>query len=347
MEKLAKNYRNVFYFSNINAIGGVETFFWYLAQTYRNIEVYYKTGDLKQISRLAEIIPVHKFNGQRISCNRFFCQYNIDILDYVDANEICYIIHCDYKQMNFSPIMDKRINKYIGVSQLACDSFEELTGVKAELIYNPIVIEKEEKPLILVSATRLTSEKGKDTMIALANKLDNAKIKYLWLIFTDDKDRKHEINNPNMIYVEPRIDIQSYLKVADYVVQLSKSESFGYTPNEALLMNIPVVLTDLPIWKELGIKDGIHGYIIDNMETFDVNKLKKIPKNFKYELPHSNWGKYLNNKTSYDPNEKVKVRVIKDYTDVELNEDKIVGDEFKVKIPRAIYLMGRGLVEEI
>lgn len=347
MNELLKNSRNVFYFSNINKIGGVESFFWYLAQTYKNIEVYYKTGDIGQISRLAKIIPVYKYTGQKIICNRFFCQYNIDILDNVEANEICYIIHCDYGSVKISPILDKRIDKYIGVSKVACDSFTELTGINAELIYNPIVINPKEKILTLVSATRLTYEKGKDTMIALANKLDEAGIKYLWLIFTDDKDRKHEINNPNMVYIEPRIDIAPYLKIADYVVQCSSTESFGYTPNEALLMGIPVILTDLPIWHELGIKDGIHGYIIKDINKFDVKKLLNIPKNFTYKLPKSNWGKYLDNKTNYDPNQKIKVKVIKDYDDLELKVHKIYGEEFEVGISRAIYLVALGLVKEI
>lgn len=345
MKELVNNSRVIFYFSQINSIGGVESFFWYLAQTYRNIEVYYKTADPKQIERLTKIIRTHKYTGGSIVCDKFFCQYNVDILDNVVANDIFYIIHCDHKAVGFKPIIHPKINHYIGVSKLACDSFEELSGIKPELIYNPIVIDKEaKKPLLIVSATRLTREKGKENIIKIADKLDQEGLKYLWLIFTNDTK---EIQNPNIIYASPRLDIAPYLKMADIVAQLSSTESYGYTPNEALLLGKPVLLMDLPIWKELGIKDGIHGWIIDDIDKFDVHKLYEPIKPFKYDIPKSNWGKYLNNKTTYDPNQKVKVKAKLSYYDIEQNKQMQVSEIFETSINRAVYLEELRLVERI
>lgn len=343
MNKLLKNSRNVFYFSKINSIGGVEQYFWYLAQKYPNIEVYYKEGDIKQISRLAELIPTHKYIGGTIVCDKFFCAYNIDILDNVEANDIFYVIHCDYKEAGISPIMHPKINNYIGVSQLVCDSFYELTGTKAELIYNPIVVDKNtQKPLLIVCATRLTKEKGKENIIWLDNELEIAKIKHLFIIFTDDRK---EIDSPNIIYASSRLDIDSFLKLGDYVFQPSKTESYGYTVNQALILGVPIIAMDLPIWKELGIKDGEHGYIIDNKIKFDVKKLLNIPKNFNYEPPKDNWGKYLKGKSYYDANKLVNVKPIRDYYDIELQKWVFITDEpFEVKIPRAIYLTSLNLV---
>lgn len=345
MQELVKNSRCIFYFSQINSIGGVESFFWYLAQTYRNIEVYYKTGDPKQISRLAKLIPTHKYTGGTIECDKFFCQYNVDILENVHANDIYYIIHCDHKQVNFRPIIHPKINHYIGVSQLVCDSFEELTGIKAELIYNPIVLTPKEKPLLIVSATRLTKEKGKENIIKISDTLDKEGLPYLWIIFTDDRK---EISNPNIIYASPRLDIAPYLEMADIVAQLSSTEAFGYTPNEALLLGKPVLLMDLPIWHELGIKDGIHGWIIKDIEKFDVHKLyDKIPP-FTYKLPKSNWGKYLNNKSNYDPNKKVKVKALMSYYDNELERwVNAYKDEWETSLSRSIYLTELKLVKLI
>lgn len=338
------NCRNIFYFSKINSIGGVESFFWYLAQKYHNIEVYYKEGDINQIRRLAEIIPTHKYSGGTIVCDKFFCQYNVDILDHVEAKDIYYIIHCDYKAVGISPIMHPKINHYIGVSKLVCDSFKELTGKDAELIYNPIVIDKNAlKPLLIVCATRLTKEKGKENIIKLDKKLDKDGIKHIFLIFTNDRK---EIDSPNIAYISPKIDIAPYLKMADYVFQPSLTESFGYTPNEALILKKPVILMNLPIWKELGIQDGKHGYIIDNIDEFDTRKLLEIPTNIEYEPPKDTWGKYLKGKSSYDPNKKVLVKPKKTYFDTELGKWVQNTDEpFEVKLPRAIYLMGLGLVK--
>ena len=79
-----------------------------------------------------------------------------------------------------------RIQKEI--SKLAKKSFEELTGIEAELIYNPVVIEKKNIPklkdkIYLISATRLTSEKGGSRLNKLARILDNANIDYEWNIY--------------------------------------------------------------------------------------------------------------------------------------------------------------------
>lgn len=345
MNKSVKNSRVIFYFSQINSIGGVESFFWYLAQSYRNIEVYYKNGDAKQIERLSKLIKTHKYTGGKIVCDKFFCQYNVDVLDNVEANDIFYIIHCDHKCVNFRPIMHPKINHYIGVSKVVCDSFEELTGIKPELIYNPIVLKPKEKPLLIVSATRLTKEKGKENIVKIASKLDKEGLPYLWIIFTDDRK---EIQNPNIIYASPRLDIAPYLQMADIVAQLSSTEAYGYTPNEALLLGTPVLLMNLPIWQELGIKNGIHGWIIDDIDKFNVHDLyKKIPK-FEYKIPKSRWDKYLDNNTDYDPNKKVKVKAITTYFDTELNKwVEAYKDEWETTLARSIYLLELRLVKEI
>ena len=151
---------NVFYFKNINSIGGCESFFYYLAKKY-DFTLYYKEGNPEQIKRLARLVKVRKYK-EPIKCDKFFCNYGFDIE--VEANEKYHIVHCDYKQVWFSPIQYEGF-KYIGVSQLACNSFKELTGKEAELSYNPIVLDvpcemkKREGKLKLISATRLTGEK--------------------------------------------------------------------------------------------------------------------------------------------------------------------------------------------
>ena len=63
-------YGNVLYFDNINSIGGVEQYFYYLAKKYNkyDITIFYSTGDEKQIKRLRELVRVVQFRGQRIKC---------------------------------------------------------------------------------------------------------------------------------------------------------------------------------------------------------------------------------------------------------------------------------------
>ena len=61
---------NVFYFDQINSIGGIETFFYQLGKKYGkdyDITLFYRTGDAKQVQRLSQYIRVRKYrDGQTI-----------------------------------------------------------------------------------------------------------------------------------------------------------------------------------------------------------------------------------------------------------------------------------------
>lgn len=335
--------KNVFYFKRINSIGGVESFLYYLAKKY-DFEVFYREGDPEQVKRLAKYVSVQKYS-EPIKCERFFGNYGIDIS--VEAEEKYHIVHCDYKQVWFSPIQYDGY-KYIGVSQLACDSFKELTGKDIELSYNPIAIDdtsnnhKRDGKLRLVSATRLTREKGLKRMQRLAWLLDTSGIDYEWTIFTN---RKREAIGQHVIYKDPKLDIIEDIKKADFLVQLSDCEAYCYAVVEALTCGVPVIVTDLPVFKELGINET--NAIICNMEmkNISVEDLKKT-FNFKYDPPKDNWNKWLPSKREYNPEEKIKVRTTKKYTDVVLGHlDR--NAEVEMTRQRVSFLEAKGLVERL
>ena len=145
---------NVFYFYYINSIGGVESMFYYLAKKYqdKDIVIYYSQGDKNQIERLKQFVDVQQYKpGTKIKCKRVFFNYNISIIDNVDAEEYCLMIHADYKALGIKPITHPKITKYIAVSQLAADSYKEVSGKTCEVCYNPILIDKPKKKLRLIS----------------------------------------------------------------------------------------------------------------------------------------------------------------------------------------------------
>lgn len=313
-----KEYNNIFYFANINSIGGVETYFYYLSKKYSDIAditVFYRTGDISQLNRLRKIVRVKRFNNQRIKCKKLFINYTHDIIDYVDAEEYIEIIHGDLKALNKSPRLNPKITKYIGVSQKVCDSFKELTGKDIELCYNPVAIDTPRKVLRLISATRLTKEKGKDRMIRLGEILNNVGIPYVWDIFTNDT---LEINNPNIFYRKPVLNIVDYIATADYLVQLSDNEGFGFSPIEALMLGVPVILTKCPVYEELKIQDRIHGFLLDfDMTNIPIEEIYKGLPSFKYKPPKDNWDKLLfKSKSNYkeECNTIEELEVIKDFS---------------------------------
>lgn len=335
---------NVFYFKNLNSIGGVETFIYYLAKKY-DFKFYYKEANPKQIKRLSQYIEVRKYK-EPIKCDKFFCNYGLDIE--VEAKEKYHIAHCDYKQVSFKPIRYEGF-KYIGVSQLACDSFKELTGEDIELIYNPVEIEKpkvekyNDDKLHLISATRLTKEKGLERMQKLAKMLDKSGIDYEWLIYSNK--HKEKIGK-NVIYKEPKLDIIEEIAKADYLVQLSDCEAFCYSVIESLMVGTPVIVTNLPVFKELGLINEKNAYICDfNMSNVDLHKISQKSLKTAYKPPKSEWNKYLSTTKTYNPNELVEVRTKKRLWLVEEDEHYLRNKIIKVTKARASELEAKGLIE--
>ena len=344
-------YKNVFYFSSLNIIGGVESFFYYLAKKYQDydIVIYYDVGDPAQIRRLQKYVRVKKYNGEHIKCEKAFMNYTFGIINKIEAKEYIGILHTNFKAQNLSCVVPEKVTRLIGVSQIVCDSFKEQTGYDCELCYNPIEIEKPRKVLNLISATRLTPEKGKDTMVKFARKLDEAGIPYLWTIFTDDTK---VINNPNIVYMKPRLDIIDYIANADYLVQLSKrGEGFGYTIAEALSVGTPVIATPNEAFIEIGVKDGENGFVVDyDLNDVDVKKIYEsdLKNKFKYKVPADNWKNILaKGESTYkkDLTVIVKVMALKDYWDIELQKFITKGTIFETNKIRAENLVGENVVK--
>ena len=342
--------KNVLYFRHINSIGGIETFYYYLAKKYKDwdITIYYITGDSEQIKRLRKYVRVKKYNGEKIICNKIFFNFNLDIIDNVEAKEYIQIAHGDYKSMGIKPNTHPKITKYLGVSKQVCDTFKEVTGYDVGLIYNPVEIDEPKKVLNLISATRLTKEKGKNRIIKLAQMLDDAGIPYLWTIFTNDTN---EINNRNIIYMKPRLDIINYIANADYLVQLSDNEGYCYSVIESLLVGTPVIVTECPVFKELGVINEVNGWILDfDLKNVPIDKIYNNVLKFKYEKKEEHWNEIFEPGESTYKEElkmKYKVKALINFNDMEENEHRKIGDEFECSKARCDYLLEHKAIEVI
>ena len=339
---------NVFYVSNFNVIGGTETYIYELTRKYKDLDitVIYKTGHWKQIERIARNVRIVKYHGEKIKCKKFFCNYDIDIIDNVEAEEYIEVIHAMYKTNRLKPHIHEKLTEYFAVSEIAAKEWEELTGIKPKVIRNPLqVLDEEKKPvLFLVSATRLTYEKGKDRMEKLGKMLNDKGIEYLWLIFTNDTDA---IDNPNICYMKPKLNVRNYLSGLKncgnvYGVQLSDCEGDCYFTRECEALGIPLLITPLPSFKEQGLKDGVNCYYLPfDMKDIDIDKIaSKIPKYDPY-IRDDKWRKELIDiKSTYREEEmKVKVRCTYSYDDVEKGKTMELGEEWIVDKKRAEELL--------
>lgn len=346
---------NVFYFKSINDIGGVETFFYYLSKLYKNMVIYYKEGDSNQVKRLAQNVEVRKFNNKLIKCKRFFCNYGFDIGEYLEAEEKYHLIHCNYKGNKYCKVLIYPGFKYIGVSQYVCDTFKELTGISAELIYNPVAIDnphvkKKTDKIHFVCATRLSGEKGGWRIDKFAELCDKKGLDYDLVVFTNrtnySKDnRRIKFQSPNVIVKSPKLDIAKELQEATYVLQFSDDEAYGYTPVESAILGTPPIITDLPVFEELGFVHGKNCIKVDKwLENVDFDLIKKGIPPFKYKPPKSNWDKYLDNNSNYDPNELIEVKALKKIHLIAENKHIKKGNTTKLPRVRASELEAKGYV---
>jgi glycosyltransferase involved in cell wall biosynthesis len=293
-------------------------------------------GLLQATELLDQYRTIHnRIYGKEELPNEGFFSVKIETLK--EINPTC--VGSDKFFFKMQRVSDNKFDKFIGVSKTVCKDFKEWTGKDIELIYNPIKLEKPEKILFLLSATRLTKEKGKDRMLQFAKILDENNIPFLWLVFTDNKK---EIKHPNIFFMDPKLDITNYISKADYLVQLSDNvEGYCYTVVESLILGTPVITTKCDVFKEIGIKDGINGFLLNfDMKNVPIDKIYKGLKKFEYEPPKSEWDKYLDNNSKYNPNKKRIVKPIRTYYDMELQKNVKKNDEsFEVTQKRANFLV--------
>lgn len=339
-------YVNVFYVPHFNIIGGIETYCYELAKKYHNKDITFvysdTTSDIKQLNRIRKYCRViyQPFDAkEKIKCEKLFVMYRCK-LDLFEADEIIQIIHADYEAQKLKPNLDERIKEHYGVSKAVADSYNRISGVEVGVAYNPLTLEKPKKILRLISATRLTKEKGKDRMIKLANALDKAGIPYEWRIFTNDS---LPIPNKNVIYMEPRLDIRNYIADADYLVQLSDTEAFSYSILESLCLGTPVIITKIPSSIEMGVKNGLNGYILDfSMEDIPINDIYTKVPNFTFKMPKDRYNELLIDKpNTYVPEKEVEVKALKSYFDIQLNSHIAKGYKFSIPLSRVEELINR------
>jgi glycosyltransferase involved in cell wall biosynthesis len=180
-------------------------------------------------------------------------------------------------------------------------------------------------------------------MQKLAKMLEQAGIDYEWIVYTN---RKRQPIGNNVIYKDTELDIIEEIAKADYLVQLSDCESYCYSVVEALTVGTPVIVTDLPVFKELGLKNGLNAYICDfNMKDIQIDQIAKKSLETAYKPPKSNWGKYLSTDKTYNPNELVEVRTLKRLYLVEEYIHAGYKEKIKITKARASELEAKGLIE--
>lgn len=277
----------VLFIDNLFDIGGIETFTYNFCRwmhSYYDITVLYtKNVAESQRVRLLPYADIVKANNTPIVCDvAINCRINLVLPTNVQAKKKINLVHTCKMQPNYR-IADKPDEIYY-VSNACRESFGDNTG---GVVYNLTCPEPvKQRPIRLVSACRLTWEKGKNRMFQLASKINELGINFTWEVFTSEIPDVKLSEVPNgLVFRQQTLDVKQWIKAADFYVSLSTWESFGYSIVEALELGTPVITTPLPVLSEIGFIEGTNGFTVPmNIDDLGSHYLKAIlTSNLKFQ----------------------------------------------------------------
>ena len=282
-------------------IGGIETWGLNLAKIFedRDITFVFSQADGIQLMEFARYANVIIDDGNREYECDVFISANYDggavILDRIRAKKYYQTIHSDFEALkkvngwtNFELNLDPRFDRIISASETAQKGLKSGFGYESVVITNPLT-KLEGKPLIFLTLSRASEEKGISRMVEMARRFEGSGKRFIWLVCSTlentDRDVMSAIKSvPEMVIVQPQFYSKYLMYAADYVVQLSDTEAYCYSVHEALATGVPVITTPFEQAKKI-VEHGKNGYIVDfDLHDLDVDTIfNKIPDNFIYE----------------------------------------------------------------
>lgn len=279
----------VIYAKHIYAIGGIESWLYYVCKRYNEgqITVLYDTADSGQLERLKKVVDVIQYTGQEFHCNKviYVAPIYVEIDEiYNGARERYLINHVCYGEAENTEVFElPEFDGNFAVSDFCAESCKTKMLGDIVTLYNPIEIDKPGKVVKFITACRWSKDKGSEQMLKFAEMLQHAGIQFLWFILTDEEPENH---HPNMIFMNPSLYISPLIQECDWGVQFTRIESFGLFPAECLSLGTPVIVTDLPVFKEIGINDTNAVFFDWDMKERDVSFVLNPPK-VKFKPPSS------------------------------------------------------------
>lgn len=291
----------IIYQKLLYVIGGIETWDNNLARTFedRNIVFVFSQADKTQMVELSKYATVMLDDSNRHYECDVLINANYDgsdiLLPRVSAKKVYQAIHSDFKALkevngwtNFTLNINPRTNAIFSASTTAQKGLKEGFGYDSVVVPNILAKADTERPMVFISLTRASEEKGIGRVIQMAREFKRKGYKFIWLLATtlsagDSDQNKRYVEAirgiPEFIIVQPQLYTRELLKLSNYLVQCSDTEAYCYSIREALQQKVPVIATKFDEAKKI-IKDGENGYLLDfDLHNLDVDKIfKNVPK---------------------------------------------------------------------
>lgn len=292
----------VIYPNYLPKVGGIETAVYELAKGLNKKKffvtiAFYSYESEESMKRYASVANLVQLNEEPLECDVCLIASNHLQPVEIKAKKWLQWIHSDYEKYNNLQLVDNPdVSKYIAVSDYIAKISNKMFGIDCEVIYNlldPDFGKGIDKPLRLVSNTRISPEKGfnpkTDRMLKFAKLLKASGRNFTWTICGDNTHMKEEEQRvkerfkevEQVSFVGYKSDVLPTLVGADYFVLLSDWEGCPYGVLESLQVGVPCIVTNWGGVEEL-IEDGVNGYVLrKDLRDVDVNKFfDHIPRGF-------------------------------------------------------------------
>jgi L-malate glycosyltransferase len=152
---------------------------------------------------------------------------------------------------------------------------------------------------VLGVAGTLTKIKGFELIISLLSEKDDCGL----IIIGNGKELSGLLSLAHKLKIEDRCffggfrtDAKGYLKYFDYFIIPSRSEGFSLVLIEAVQQKVPVICSDIEVFRELYRDNEVTFFTLDNTKSLiDALKIAEVTGKAKAELAYE---KYLNNFTA-------------------------------------------------
>lgn len=301
-----------FYYHHINTIGGVEiailNLISILKKDYNIIVAYsYNNSSLDMLVRMSDHAKVVNILNKDVEADivvycSLYCQKGR-----IKANKELRWVHGCIDDMKVKLPNEPYIKDYIAVGEVCKQQLDRHSHKPSHLIYNELnpdiislsneKVNTKKSKLNLVTVSRISKEKGFERMLKVHEKIKH--LDYNWVIVGCGYDKGYEkiIREKapsNWEFVGKKENPFPYIKQADFLIQLSDYEAFGYVMLEAKVLGTPVITTNYPSAYEM-IQHGENGYITNkDLTDFDIDWFNsKLLFNFDYQSNINDWIKIL------------------------------------------------------
>ena len=339
-------------------IGGIETSFFifanYLKSKGHNVSVRYSVCDPMRLKKYRDAgIDIDK--EKKEICDILFIGSIYRHPKLVTAKLTVQQVHADYSDpfWNGAPEGVRLIKTYGEDSDILCPVCDSSTSFVKNIVTKPVMTMNNLAPerttikknkhdkLVIAAFTRMSTEKGLKNYEALRDRLLELKVDAELRCYTTGSVPD------GWIACTPVPDIRTELADVDFVASLADTESFGYTIAEANSCGIPCIIKRTHSTKEF--YDNKNNVILDSVSTLTKKDLcRKILNYDLYDKTRQSVDLCMD-KLSKMANERVIIKVMKSFYDMQTGKTRNRYETFSTARPRANELLKHeaNIVEEI